>query len=76
MNKNSLLGITEDEIRAVWRDGLTQAGTHPAMIHAVDECGFILTEANAHLFTDDDLNEWEDAIDAYMEAHPDAPPLD
>ena len=75
MSKDNLLGLTEDEIRATMRDVMTRAEIHPAYIHAVDVCGFILTDDNEHLFDDEDLSRWEDALDAWFDDHPGAPPL-
>jgi hypothetical protein len=48
---------------------------HPALVHATEVCGFVLTEMNADRFSDEELSQWEDAIDDYMAAHPEAPPL-
>lgn len=37
-------------------------GIHPSVIYAFVKCGFMVTEANAHLMSDDMLDEWDDAI--------------
>ena len=56
---------------------MRQAGLHPAMIHAFEKTGLLVTEENQHLLSEKDLAEWEAAIDEY-EARPgnDAPPED
>lgn len=46
---------------------------HPAHIYAFEKCGFLLTEANLHLFDQEDIDQWEAAIDAWCAAHPDEP---
>jgi hypothetical protein len=37
-------------------------GIHPAFIHAFRRCGFLLTEANAHTFSDKDVQRWNAAV--------------
>lgn len=52
-----------------------QSGWHPAYVFAIRQCGFILTTGNLHLFTEEDIDEWEQALDRWFDMHPDAPPL-
>ena len=35
---------------------------HPAHIHAFEQVGFLLTEANARTFSDDDVRRWNEAL--------------
>lgn len=35
---------------------------HPAYIYAFGKVGFILTEDNAHTFSDDDVRRWNEAL--------------
>ncbi|MBM4167671.1 MAG: hypothetical protein FJ215_00715 [Ignavibacteria bacterium] len=35
----------------------------PVQLYAVRKTGMILTEENAHLFSDEDLREWEKAVE-------------
>lgn len=37
-------------------------GIHPAYIYAFRRCGFLLTEANAHTFSDEDVRRWNEAV--------------
>lgn len=46
------------------------SGLHPAHLYAFEECGFLVTDANRHLFDDDDLAEWDRAVETWLEAHP------
>lgn len=63
------------EIANEMATAIEQAGLHPAYVFAVRHCGFLLTEMNMHTFSDDDVGEWEDALDRWFEMHPDAEPL-
>lgn len=70
-----LAGMTTSEKAAV--AGLVAtAGIHPAIIEAVRVCGFILTPDTWETFSETEVDLWESTIDAYMDAHPDAAPLD
>jgi hypothetical protein len=44
---------------------------HPAYIYAFQKCGFLLTKENMHLFSDEDIQAWEDALDEWIAEHPD-----
>lgn len=35
---------------------------HPAHIHAFRKVGFLLTNANAHTFSDEDVRRWNEAL--------------
>ena len=35
---------------------------HPAFIHAFEKVGFLLTEQNAHTFSAEDVQAWDDAV--------------
>jgi hypothetical protein len=41
------------------------AGIRPAMAYAVEKTGMIITTTNKHLFTDAQLQEWDDAVEEY-----------
>lgn len=43
---------------------------HAAYVYAFEKCGFLLTDANMHLFPQEDIDAWEAAIDEWIEAHP------
>lgn len=38
------------------------ASIHPAYTYAFRRLGFLLTETNAHLFDDDDVRRWNEAV--------------
>jgi hypothetical protein len=44
---------------------------HPAFVYAFEKLGYLVTEANAHTFTDDEIEAWEQALDEWVEANPD-----
>jgi len=56
-------------------NAIEQAGLHPAFVFAVRDCGFLLTGMNIETFSDDDVAEWEDALDRLFDMHPDADPM-
>ena len=35
---------------------------HPAFVHAFREVGFLVTEENAHTFSDEEVEAWNDAV--------------
>jgi hypothetical protein len=43
-------------------DEPVSASIHPAYIHAFRKVGFLLTEANAHTFSDEDVRRWNEAL--------------
>ena len=54
---------------------MKQAGLHPAIIYAYEKTGLIVTEQNQHLLSENDLAEWEAAIQEY-ETRQEEEPLD
>lgn len=63
------------EIANTVAEMFTASGAHPAHVFAIRQTGFVLTNQNQHLFDDEDIDEWEEAITRWFEMHPDAPPL-
>ena len=43
-----------------------KAGVRPELIYAMKKTGRIVTESNQHLLTDEELQEWQDAIEEYL----------
>ena len=44
----------------------SRAGIRPELIYAMKKTGRMVTEANQHLLTDQDLQEWQETIDEYF----------
>ena len=55
---------------------MKQAGLHPAIIYAFEKTGLIVTEQNQHLLSENDLAEWEAAIQEYETRQDEEEPLD
>lgn len=53
-------------------EAMSAAGVHPAYVHAVRQCGFILTEANRDSLTPDQVARWDEAMEEWFRAHPEA----
>jgi hypothetical protein len=45
------------------------AGVHPAYVHAVRRCGFVLTQANEATLTPDQVARWHAAVEEWFEAN-------
>ena len=45
------------------------AGIDPAIIHAFEETGLIVSEDNEHLISDKDLQQWRNAVENYRSEH-------
>src|SRR5664280_1179017 len=55
-----------DEMMGQILSSAGQAGIRPELIYAMRKTGRIVTESNQHLLTDEDLQEWQDAIEEYL----------
>jgi hypothetical protein len=44
---------------------LKQAGIDPALVHAFEQTGLLVTEDNQHLIAEQDLRTWEAAVADY-----------
>lgn len=47
-------------------DAMERAGVHPAYVHAVRSCGFVLTEANEATLTPEQRQNWHAAVDQWF----------
>ena len=47
-------------------DAMERAGVHPAYVHAVRVCGFVLTEENQATLTTDQVDRWNAALDGWL----------
>ena len=52
-------------------EAMERAGVHPAYVHAVRVCGFVLTEENQATMTGEQVARWNAALDAWFDDHPD-----
>ena len=50
-------------------EDMKKAGINPAIIYAFTETGLLVTEENKDLLSDQDLDEWHQAIDEYEAKH-------
>ncbi len=46
-----------------------EAGVDPALIYASQVTGMLLTESNIDQFSDEDIAEWDDAVERYRRLH-------
>lgn len=53
-------------------DAMENAGVHPAYVHAVRVCGFVLTEGNQDQLTAHQIVRWNQALDDWFATHPEA----
>ena len=51
---------------------MRKANIHPALIHAYEKTGRILSEKASKSLSKEDLQEWNDAIDEWYETHEEA----
>ncbi len=56
-----------DEMTALVVEAMAKAGVEPTRIYAYRKTGLIVTEENLHLLSEQDLAEWEAAIQEYEE---------
>ena len=50
-------------------EDMKKAGIDPALIHAFEETGMLVTEGNEDLFTEEDIEKWNQAIAEYKWKH-------
>ena len=55
-----------DEMTGQILSAAGKAGIRPELIYAMRKTGRIVTESNQHLLTDEELQEWQDAIEEYL----------
>lgn len=68
--------VTEAEVTDTIADLIERTGTHPAYVHAVRVCGFLVTESNEAMWDVEDLEQWDDAIEEWFDLNPDGLPLE
>ena len=55
-----------DEMTGQILSAAGKAAVRPELIYAMKKTGRIVTESNQHLLTDEELQEWQDAIEEYL----------
>jgi hypothetical protein len=58
------------EVTRTLTDAMERAGVHPAYVHAVRTCGFVLTEENLHTLSAAQVERWEAAVEAWFASNP------
>lgn len=54
-----------ERAQAQWIKLMQESGVPPHLVHATERTGMIVTETNRHLFTDEELDRWEAAVQDY-----------
>ncbi|MEZ5137737.1 MAG: hypothetical protein R2711_02840 [Acidimicrobiales bacterium] len=52
-------------------EAMERAGVHPAYVHAVRTCGFVLTEENQAELTAEQVRRWRRPSMHWFDEHPD-----
>jgi hypothetical protein len=58
-----------EHLEAMMVEDMKAAGLDPAFIYAFEKTGLLVTEQNQHLIPDEDLAEWDAAIEEYEARH-------
>jgi len=61
--------MSEEELKAVMLDLMKRAGADPALIYAFEKTGRLVSEENAKQLSDEDIAEWNAAIEEYRAKH-------
>jgi hypothetical protein len=57
--------MSAKEIENVMLETMERAGTHPAFVYAFKKTGRIVGDSNRHLLSEEELKEWDDAIQEF-----------
>jgi hypothetical protein len=58
-----------EHLEAMMVEDMRAAGLDPAFIYAFEKTGLLVSEQNQHLIQDEDLAEWDAAIEEYEAKH-------
>lgn len=61
--------ISELKVEENMVQAMEESGMDRAFVYAYQQTGRLVTEANMHLLTDEDIQEWEDAVERYRSLH-------
>jgi hypothetical protein len=59
------LPVSEEELTAAMLEVFRRAGTPGDIVHAFRKTGRLVTEENMHLLSEEELAEWDAAIEEY-----------
>jgi len=62
--------MSEDELRRTMVETMKRAGTPPEMVYAFEKTGRLVTAENASQLSEEDLAEWDAAVEEYWAKHP------
>lgn len=65
----TLIPEDPEAVVASWIEAGKEAGIDPVFLHAIEKTGFILSEENMYLFSEDDWEKWNDAIEEGRRIH-------
>ena len=60
-----------EHIEAETVAAMKKANWRPELIHAYERTGRIVTQENMQHLTEEELDEWNDAVNEYLELHSD-----
>ena len=55
--------ISEDRLGRLMNEALSAAGVDPVLVYAYNKTGLLVSEDNLHLLSDEDLAEWQQAVE-------------
>jgi integrase len=55
--------ITEEKLNRLMNEAFSAAGIDPVLVYAYNKTGLLVSEDNLHLLGDEDLAEWQQAVD-------------
>ena len=61
--------INDEVVDQLLLEAMHKAGVHPAVIHAYQETGLLVTKDNRKSLSKTDRKAWDDAIDEWYETH-------
>ena len=61
--------LDEQEVSDVVSGLMAKIGIAPELIYAWEKCGFLVTDMNVDGYSDEDMAEWNAAIDEYKAKH-------
>lgn len=69
-NADEPMPISEEEIGRILLKALITAGSPLELVYAFQKTGRLVTESNMHLLSENEIQEWTDAVEEYRRLHP------